>query len=417
MKAGTTRRGFLKRSSRLVTAGLVAPTIVRSGALKAEGRPAANERVGVGFIGVGGRGANLLGHYAENAQFPCVAVCDVDQELREKAAKRLGPEAGKHNDYRELLDRKDVDAVVIAVPDHWHAITAIQSCEAGKDVYCEKPLSLTVRQGRAMVDAARRYGSVFQTGSQQRSQSNFREACELVRSGRLGKIESIRVSVWGPSQPCNLPAEPVPPGLDWNQWLGPAPWRPFHHHIHPANWRRWREYSGGQTTDWGAHHLDIVQWALGMDDSGPVKILPPGKGKQYITYEYASGVTVQCGSLGDNDIEFVGTDGTIKIKRGSFKAEPAELAHKPLGSGDVQLYRSPGQTEDWQRCLSTRKKPNCDVEIGHRSAVVCHLGNIAVWTGRALSWNPVEEKIIGDEQASRWLDRPQRAPPPGRSSW
>jgi len=148
-----------------------------------------------------------------------------------------------------------------------------------------------------------------------------------------------------------------------------------------------------------------------------VKILPPGKGKQYITYEYASGVTVQCGSLGDNDIEFVGTDGTIKIKRGSFKAEPAELAHKPLGSGDVQLYRSPGQTEDWQRCLSTRKKPNCDVEIGHRSAVVCHLGNIAVWTGRALSWNPVEEKIIGDEQASRWLDRPQRAPPPGRSSW
>jgi hypothetical protein len=201
MKAGTTRRGFLKRSSRLVTAGLVAPTIVRSGALKAEGRPAANERVGVGFIGVGGRGANLLGHYAENAQFPCVAVCDVDQELREKAAKRLGPEAGKHNDYRELLDRKDVDAVVIAVPDHWHAITAIQSCEAGKDVYCEKPLSLTVRQGRAMVDAARRYGSVFQTGSQQRSQSNFREACELVRSGRLGKIESIRVSVWGPPNP------------------------------------------------------------------------------------------------------------------------------------------------------------------------------------------------------------------------
>lgn len=413
----TTRRGFLEHSSRLVAAGLLAPAIVRSGALKAEERPAANERVGVGFIGVGGRGASLLNHYADNAEFPTVAVCDVDQGMREKAAKRLAPQVGRHNDYRELLDRKDVDAVVIAVPDHWHAIAAIQSCEAGKDVYCEKPLSLTVRQGRAMVDAARRYGRVFQTGSQQRSSSNFREACELVRSGRLGKIETIRVSVWGSSRPCHLPAEPVPPGLDWNQWIGPAPWRPFHHEIHPFHWRKFRDFSGGQMTDWGAHHLDIAQWALGMDASGPVKILPPGDGKEYITYEYASGVTVHCESVGVNGVEFVGADGRITVNRGFFKAEPGEVAREPLGAGDFQLYRSPGHTQDWQRCLSSRKKPICDVEIGHRSATVCHLGNIALWTGRALSWDPVKEKIVGDEQASRWLDRPLRAPPPGRSSW
>lgn len=417
MTPRTTRRNFLKSSSRLVAAGLTAPALVRSGALKAGDRPAANERVGIGFIGVGGRGANLLGHYAKNARFPAVAVCDVDQGLREKAARRLGPQAGKHNDYRELLDRKDVDAVVIAVPDHWHAITAIRSAEAGKDVYCEKPLSLTVRQGRAMVEAARRYGCVFQTGSQQRSQSSFREACELVRSGRLGKIKTIRVGVWGSSRPCHLPAEPVPPGLDWNQWIGPAPWRPFHHELHPATWRNWREYSGGQMTDWGAHHLDIAQWALDMDDSGPVRILPPSDGKKYITYEYASGVTVHCGSLGDNDIEFVGTDGRITIKRGFFKAEPEEIAREPLGSSAAGLYRSPGHSEDWQRCLSSRRKPICDVEIGHRSSTVCHLGNIALWTGRALSWDPTQEKIIGDEQASRWLDRPLRAPPRGRSSW
>ena len=410
MARKTTRRDFLGRAGRLVAGGLLAPAITRSGSLAAANRPSANERVGVGFIGVGGMGSGHLGRYARDSHFPCVAVCDVDASRRETAAKRVGPHCGTHNDYRELLDRKDVDAVVIAVPDHWHALTAVHACEAGKDVYCEKPLSLTVRQARAMVRAARRYGRVFQTGSQQRSSGEFRQACELVRSGRIGKLRTVRVSVWGTSRPCHLPPQKVPAGLDWNLWMGPAPWRPFNSHLHPFNWRAFREFSGGTMTDWGAHHLDIVQWGLGMDGDGPVEIHPPGDGKQYVTYRYASGVPVECGAVGVNGVQFVGGEGKITVNRGYFKAEPEELAREPLTPGDVRLYRSPGHHEDWRRCIFTRRRPICDVEIGCRSVTVCHLGNIAIWTGRSLRWDPSSEEFVGDEQASRWLDRPMRAP-------
>jgi len=295
------------------------PAVARTGALAAEGSPSANDRVGVGFIGVGGMGSGHLGGYARDRKYPALAVCDVDATHRERAAQSVGPECGKHNDYRELLDRKDIDAVVIAVPDHWHALTAIHACEAGKDVYCEKPLSLTIAQARAMANAARRYERVFQTGSQQRSSDEFRRACELVRSGRIGKIKEVLVSVWGTSKPCALPAEETPAGMDWDRWIGPAPWRPFNKGLHPFNWRNYREYSGGMMTDWGAHHLDIAQWGLGMDHSGPVEVLPPGgQGQEFVTYRYESGVTVKCGQVNVNGVQFVGESGKITVNRGYF---------------------------------------------------------------------------------------------------
>jgi len=322
--------------------------------------------------------------------------------------ERVGPSCGEHNDYRELLDRRDVDAVVIAVPDHWHALIAVHACEAGKDVYCEKPLSLTIAQAHLMVDAARRYGRVFQTGSQQRSSPEFRRACELARSGRIGKVREVLVNVWGTSRPCHLPAEPVPAGLDWERWIGPAPWRPYHSGLHPYNWRAYRDFSGGMMTDWGAHHLDIAQWGLGRDGSGPVEILPPSSGN-WVTYRYEDGVVVRCGEVGVNGVRFVGERGRITVNRGYFLAEPEEAA-EPLGPGDVHLYTSPGHHEDWQQCLASRRRPITDVEIGARSVTVCHLGNIAIWLGRAIRWDPVKQEITGDAEAARWMDRPLRAP-------
>jgi predicted dehydrogenase len=260
-----------------------------------------------------------------------------------------------------------------------------------------------------MVEAARRYGRVFQTGSQQRSSSEFLKACELARSGRIGKIQTVFVNVWGTSKPCFLPAEDPPAGMDWDRWIGPAPWRPFHNGLHPFNWRGYRDYSGGMMTDWGAHHLDIAQWGLGMDHSGPVEVSPP-EGKNHVTYRYTSGVTVHCGEVGVNGVQFVGSEGKITVNRGYFHAEPQEAAAEPLGPGDVKLYHSPGHHEDWHNCLWTRARPIADVEIGARSVTVCHLGNISMWLKRKIRWDPEKEEIVGDPEASRWLDRPLRAP-------
>ena len=351
-----------------------------------------------------------MGRYAENKACPAVAVCDVDTAKREKAAARVGAHCGQHVDYRELLDRKDIDAVVICVPDHWHALMAIHACEAGKDVYCEKPLSLTIRQARYMVTAARRYARVFQTGSQQRSGGEFRKACELVRNGRIGKVESVLVNVRGSAAPCRLPAQDVPAGLDWEKWIGPAPWRPYNAKLHPRNWRDYREFSGGMLTDWGAHHLDIAQWGLGMAHSGPLAVAPPASGARHVTLRYENGVTVRCGELGVNGVQFVGSKGKITVNRGHFAADPKELGETELGSEALRLYKSPGHSEDWQACMRSRQRPIADVEIGARSATVCHLANLALWLNRELKWDPQKEVIVGDEQANRWLDRPMRAP-------
>ena len=422
-----TRRAFLKGA---VTAAAV-PYFVPASALGRGGWKPPGERITVGFIGIGNMGGGHLGGFLADKQVQVVAVCDVDAVKRGNARKQVEEkyaadrQAGafkgcdEYNEFENLLERRDIDAILLAPPDHWHAIIAIAAARAGKDIYCEKPMSLTVREARAMVAGVRRYGRVFQTGSQQRSSSNFRRGCELVRSGRIGKLQTVHVNVGRPSQEAYLPEEPVRPGLDWDRWLGPAPFQPYNatrcSGDYGGGWRHIRDYSGGMMTDWGAHHFDIAQWGMGMDENGPVEIIPPD-GKEYktLTYKYANGVTMYRGKkAGDHEVNgvlFTGTDGRVEVNRGHLRTWPEEVGRQPLGPDEVHLYESPGHRQDWINCVRTRQRPICDVAIGASSVTVCHLGNIAYWLGRPLKWNPDKQEIIGDQEASRWLDRPKRAP-------
>jgi predicted dehydrogenase len=417
-------------------AAAAAPILVPLSALGDETKTAASERITLGFIGVGTQNRGHLRYFLGEKDVQVLAVCDVDTTRRENAKatveKRYGEQlksgrykgCAAYNDFRELLARKDIDAVVIATPDHWHAIPVLEACRTGKDVYCEKPLSLTIREAKAMIDAVRKYNRVFQTGSQQRSSSEFRLACELVRSGRIGKVQKVYVNVGGPSKPCDLPEEPLEPGLDWDRWLGPAPKRPYNSILSPRgvhqgfpDWRNYREYSGGMMTDWGAHHFDIAQWGLGMDDSGPIEIIPPDnpKAQKGLQFVYANGVVVHHGTEYEpgkrvNGVAFIGSEGKIFVNRGYKASDPKEIIQQPLGEKDVHLYKSPGHQRDWLICVRSRNRPICDVEIGARSVTVCHLGNLAYWNHRKLRWDPKEWQFVNDAEANRWLDRERREP-------
>jgi hypothetical protein len=419
-----TRRQFL---TTVTTAALSTPFLVHSaGAASKKFGP--NDRITLAIIGTGTQGRGLMGNFLATPDTQVVAVCDVDTTRREHHKKKVEEfysikgnkefkGCAEYKEFGDVLAREDIDAVVIAVPDHWHAFVAIAACKAGKDVYCEKPLSLTIHEARAMVNAARKYDRVFQTGSMQRSSKEFRKACELVRNGRLGKIKQVIVDVGPSSIPCNLPEEPMEPGLNWDMWLGPAPLRPYNSvlsprgvHTHFPNWRNYREYSGGMMTDWGAHHFDIAQWGLGMDDSGPVEIIPPEdpKATRGLRYLYANGVEMIHGDSGG--VLFIGTEGKILVNRGKFEATPAALGEEPLGPNAIHLYNSYSHTKDFLDCMRSRKEPICDVEIGCRSVTVCHLGNLAYWNHRHLYWDPVKEQFLRDDEANQWLDRPKRGP-------
>ena len=424
MRKDLNRRQFLTATT---LATLTAPFLLHT-TRAASGRKGPNDRIIIGVIGTGKQGRYLTNNFLAMPNTQVVAVSDVDTTRRESTRKMVDEfytiKGNKeltgcvsYKDFKELLARKDIDAVVIAAPDHWHAYIAIAACKAGKDIYCEKPLSLTIHEARAMVNAARKYDRVFQTGSMQRSSSEFRKACELVRNNRLGKIKQVIVDVGPPSVPCDLPEETMEPGLNWDLWLGPSPQRPYNSvlsprgvHDHFPNWRNYREYSGGMMTDWGAHHFDIAQWGLGMDDSGPVEIIPPEdpKATRGVRYLYANGVEMIHGDSGG--VLFIGTEGKILVNRGKFEATPAALGEEPLGDNAIRLYKSYSHTKDFLDCMRSRKKPICDVEIGCRSATVCRLGNLAYWNHRRLRWDPVKEQFIGDKQANEWLDRPKRAP-------
>jgi predicted dehydrogenase len=460
------RRRFLKHAAAVAAAG---PMIVRSSVLGQNGTTPPSERITLGLIGPGKQGSAHLGALLLRSDVQILGICDVQEErrraARELVERRTGaapkdPKAPKetaknlvadadqstannpwavtdasaisgtgpatsasdvkyYNDFRELLGRKDIDAVLIAVPDHWHAIIATQAIKAGKDVYCEKPLTLTIREAKDLIDTTKRYARIFQTGSQQRSSREFRVACEMVRNGRIGKLKRIWVVIGIPSKECDLPAEPVRAGVDWDMWLGPAPWRPFNRILCPpvddpswALWRSYRDYSGGAMTDFGAHHFDIAQWAMGMDESGPVEIIPPGKDRKYLSYMYDNGVEMIHASTGNAfggaGLTFEGTEGKIRVDRGVLELTPASLVRYRPKPGEVQLYRSPGHHQDWINGIRQRKQPNCNVEVGARSVTVCHLGNICYWLNRPLKWDPVNWQFIGDEEANRWLDRPKR---------
>jgi predicted dehydrogenase len=410
------RRQFLK-SSVAASCLAAAPLFVPARAF------GANERVITGHIGVGGQGnANLKG-FLKNA----AAVCDVDQGRAAATAKTVEMAGNKCEvfiDFRKLLERKDIDAVVISTPDHWHALTTIHACRAGKDVYCEKPLTLTIAEGRKMVEEARASKRVVQTGSQQRSAPEFRRACELVRNGALGKLQTILVGI----PKCNHAGAPKPDtappsGFDYDLWLGPAPERPYNENRVHYFFRFFWDYSGGQMTNFGAHHLDIAQWALGMDASGPVAVEGAGEfhpqkwhevtEKCRVTHTYADGTKVIVGQQ-ESDIPigvtFIGSEGKLFVNRGRLTAEPQELADYQLKEGDVRLYESSNHHENFLACVKSRELPICDIEIGHRSATVCHLGNIAIRLGRKVQWDPAKEQFVGDDEANTWLSRPYRAP-------
>ena len=419
MGKGLTRRElFGKAAAGAAAFGL--PYFVPGRALGAEEKVAASERVTLGFIGVGGMGSGHLGAFLGNPRVEVRAVCDVYEPHRLRAQDRVGGDCAAYKDFRELLARKDIDAVLIATPDHWHTLVSMYACQAGKDIYCEKPLTLTIEEGRRLVEVVRRYGRVFQTGTQQRSDDNFRFACELVRSGRIGKLQMVRVGIGGAPTSAYEPNVEPPAGLDWDMWLGPAPRVPYTPKRCIYTFRWFYDYSGGMMTDWGAHHNDIAQWGLGTELTGPVHISGtatfPNAGLFDtatgfdITYRYADGNVLNCCNRNRHGINFQGTEGWVHVDRGVLEASPAELLAEKLGPSDVHLYRSPGHHEDWLNCIQTRKRPICDVEIEYRSVSVCHLGNIAIRLGRDLRWDPDRICFVGDDEANRWVSKPYRAP-------
>jgi predicted dehydrogenase len=367
-------------------------------------------------------GTSDMKGFKGNPNAEVVAVCDVDAGHRKEACKIAGLDPNSsYNDFRELLVRDDIDAVVVATPDHWHVPIAIAAVRAGKDVYCEKPLTLTIAEGRALVDEVRRYRRVLQTGSQQRSSDSFRFACELVRNGRIGKVHTVRVGIPGNNRTCEptWTPEPVPEGFDYDLWLGPAPWAPYHRQRCHYEFRFMLDYSGGQPTNWGAHHLDIAQWGLGMDNSGPVEIVGNGEfptsglfttaTKVYFEAIYANGVKLICRTGGSNT-RFEGADGWVDVSRGDLKTQPESLKKEIIGPDEIHLYQSRDHKQNFLDCIKSRKDPIASAEIGHRSATLCHLGNIAMLLGRKLKWDPVKERFVGDSAANSMLSRSLRAP-------
>ena len=414
LRSYVSRRQFLGGAASGLALGFAAPYILTANVF------GANEQVVTGHIGMGGQGmGNLNPHKAR-----CAAVCDVDKKRLEKARLAVGAKCEAYGDFRRLLDRKDINAVVISTPDHWHALPTVRACEAGKDVYCEKPLTLTIAEGRKMTQAARKYQRIVQAGSQQRSDAKFRLACELVRNGRIGNLQRVTVGIPGVNfKGPAVPDSDSPEELDYDLWLGPAPRRPYNVNRVHYNFRFFWDYSGGQITNWGAHHLDIAQWAMGTDDSGPIEI--EGEAKHHpegwyevpqsfkVTYKYASGVTVTCGMGLPGGATFEGTNGKIYVDRGKLSSEPADIidvTKNPLKEGDTRLYVSGNHHGNWLDCIKTRKPPICEVEIGHRSATVCHLGNIAVRCKRKIKWDPAKEQVIGDEEANKMVDKAYREP-------
>ncbi|HTE26312.1 Gfo/Idh/MocA family protein [Flavitalea sp.] len=415
------RRKFLNQAA-ILSSVMIVPRFVLGG----KGYTAPSDKITLGFIGTGRQGSGLLNNFLKLDEAQVIAASDVYasklKNFSTKANKFYADKTGQasydgckpYEDFRELLALKDINAVVIATPDHWHAVHVIRAAEAGKDIYCEKPLSLTVKEGRAMVKAARKHDRIFQTGSMQRSAPEFRQTAELIRNGYLGEIKTIKVSIGGGPLPYDLPKEELPQGLNWDLWLGPNEYVHYNNQIAPAPgadiWARWRYYKGlggGDLTDWGAHMFDIVQWSLDMDESGPTEIIPPnGNDIKFLTYKYASGITMTQENFGKNHaIRFIGTEGQLDVQRTKLETSKPELATRVIGENEKRVYKSENHYRDFTNSIKSRKKPICDIETGHRSATVCNLGNIAFEAKRSLKWNPKKETFNNDKEANEMLGR------------
>jgi predicted dehydrogenase len=313
-------------------------------------------------------------------------------------------------------------------------LVCVHACQAGKDVYAEKPLTLTIREGRLISDAVKKYKRVLQTGSQQRSMAANLLGCELVRNGRIGKITRIIAHNYPSPWECDLPAQPIPEGLDWDMWCGPTEVVPYNVDLYTPRakpgWISFRPYSGGEMTGWGSHGLDQVQWALGMDESGPIEVWTEGErlqaptftapgsrgsgdsrcDKPKVFFRYPGDIVMELGSGPSGGAIFIGEKGRITINRGSCVSDPPEIAKEPIREGEIRLTKSTNHMANWFECMRTREQPVAHAEAGHRSATVCHLGNIARWLGRRLKWDPVKEIFPDDAEANTYLDRPRRKP-------
>ena len=438
----TSRRSFLKQTA---ASAAVVPFILPGNVWAAKTKP--NSRVTMGFIGMGKQSGHLLGGFLGQAT-QVLAVCDVDTNRRTHAQKRVDGHYSRsnpkpagcdaYNDFRKIIERKDIDAVCIATPDHWHAIIILAALRAGKDVYCEKPLTHNIHEAIEVIRAVDANKRVLQTGSMQRSMTEFRVACELVRNGAIGKLQRVECSFGDPGRPCDLKEEKAEPGLDWNMWVGPAKMRPYNStlsprglHRHYPHWRNYREFGGGMVTDWGAHHLDIAQWGLGMDDSGPVEILPPAKpgDKRGAKLVYANGVTVE--HKNGFGAHFFGSEGEVQVNRGRFgfqrggkmiagnvganrrasrsrelkKAEDAFLKN-----AKIKLYRSQSHMGDFMDCVRSRKKPVTSEQVGGRTAICCHLMNQAYYNHKKITWDPAKFAFTGGTGDPKWLTRDYRGP-------
>lgn len=415
-RMNVSRRHFL---TSLAASAVMAPTILR-----AESR---RERLNIAFIGYGKRAYGVMNQALGQKDVRIVAICEVEGIRRAKAKevveKRYAEEmkSGSYKgcrayvDYREMFEKEDLDGVVIMTPDHLHTHPALLAAKKKIDIYCEKPLTHHISEGRLLVSTVAKNQVIFQTGSQQRSEfgGRFRTAVEMILAGRIGQLKTIRVGVGGSPIPCNLAAQPKPDNVDWDLWLGPAPLREYHEdlcpkglHNHFPAFRKYEEFAGGMLADMGAHHFDIAQWAMGMDASGPVSIEPPADGDSGLKFTYASGVEMFHG--GRSGCTFEGSEGTIYVDRSVLESDKKEIL-LPLDASARRFTSPMNHLLDWIDCVKTRKSPICTAETGHRSATVCHLANIGYKLRRKLTWDPVTERFTNDVAANALTTRKNRS--------
>ena len=433
MSKKISRRRFIQQASGSLLGALTVPQILPIPLQAKTGRSSANNRLTLGCIGVGGMGTANLKGFLNHDDLQVLAVCDVDRVHRDKARELVNQMYGNedcagYNDYRELLARPDIDMVMIATPDHWHALIAIGAARAGKDIYAEKPLAYSIAEGRVIVDAVQRHGVIWQTGSWQRSQQHFRLACELVRNGRIGNVHTVRVGLPqgngiqdNGTQPCDPPQ-----GFDYDMWLGPAPWRPYNPSRCHWNFRWISDYSQGQLTDWAGHHCDIANWAMDTELSAPVTIegqatYPAAKDglfdtpeSYYFECQFKEGFTMivadsmqQPKGMG---VHFIGDEGWIHVNRSGLWAGPEAILKSPIRPNEIQLYRSADHIGNFIDCVRSRRPTITPADVAHYSIMIGHLGSIAMKLGRRLTWDPARERFADDAEANRHLSRPMRSP-------
>lgn len=441
------RRKFIRKAGLAASAMIAIPTIIPASALGKNGYVAPSDRINLAFIGAGNQAGNDVKNFLQDERVQIIGICDVNKEssgywdgkvagrkfimqlvddgYTEKYGKKYKSCRG-YKDFREVISNKDIDAVEIVTPDHWHAIPVLMAASAGKSIYCQKPLALTISEGRAMSNAVKKHGVIFQTGSQQRSNMHFRRACELVRNRKIGELKTVTCSL--PSgtpdfgKTGHLTATiPVPKGFDYDMWLGPAPEAPYCPARTHVNFRWVLDYSGGMVTDWGGHHPDIAQWGMDTEYTGPVKIRNPKAtwAKHpiwntatdfYFECMYENGIQLIITSKEGNGVKFTGTEGSVWADRGSHGADPISLLEAEIGPDEIHLYKSDDHFRNFIDCVLSGEETIAPAEVAHRSITIAHLGNIAMMLEQDLDWDPKQERFINNEEANKMLSRPMRAP-------